>query len=291
MYIVKINGGLGNQMFQYAFAYTLSKKNKSNVKLDTEIFETYHLRKYELYLFNISLDLIPKNEFEQLKYKHKNIFNKILQKIKKKENFFSYLYYREAIFNFDKNIFKLQGDIYFDGYWQSEKYFNEYRDELLQHFTFKNKLSNQSKNYYQEILANESVSLHIRRGDYVSNLKTNSVHGLCSLEYYQFAISLLENKTIKPTFFIFSDDLIWAKENINFIDNLIFIELDKDTPDHEEMYLMSQCKHNIIANSSFSWWGAWLNQNKNKIVIAPKKWFNDISINTNDLIPESWIRL
>ena len=136
-----------------------------------------------------------------------------------------------------------------------------------------------------------AVSLHIRRGDYVSNPVTNNYHGTCSLAYYKKAVLLLKEKIENPSFFIFSDDLLWARENLDFINDMTFIDLDKSIPDHEEMHLMSQCKHNIIANSSFSWWGAWLNENSDKIVIAPKKWFSDNTINTEDLIPAKWMRI
>jgi len=145
--------------------------------------------------------------------------------------------------------------------------------------------------FAQQILAKESISLHIRRGDYVSNVYTNSVHGTCSLDYYQQAVTLLESKLNNPHFFIFSDDLAWAKEHLSFIENVTFVELDVNIPDHDEMFLMSQCLHHIIANSSFSWWGAWLNKNLDKIVIAPKRWFIDETYNTSDLIPDAWIRL
>jgi hypothetical protein len=111
------------------------------------------------------------------------------------------------------------------------------------------------------------------------------------LSYYHSAIKTITEQVENPHFFIFSDDLDWVKDNLDFIDNKTFIELDENTPDHEEMFLMSQCKHNIIANSSFSWWGAWLNQNMDKIVIAPKKWFNDTTKDTSDLIPNTWVRL
>jgi hypothetical protein len=131
----------------------------------------------------------------------------------------------------------------------------------------------------------------VRRGDYVTSPKTNSVHGTCSLEYYYDSFNLIEKQHKNSHYFIFSDDIEWCKQNLEFIKNKTFIELSANERDHEEMYLMSQCKHNIIANSSFSWWGAWLNQNPDKMVIAPKKWFHDQQINTNDLIPDTWIRI
>ncbi len=291
MTVVNILGGLGNQMFQYAFAYTYSIKKESVVKLDIGSFKTYDLREYELSLFNVSLEIASVKEAKNLKYKKENLFQKIVRKIRKKSLPTSNNYYNELHFNFDKKVYDAKGDIYFEGYWQSEKYFLEYRGELIKEFTLKEKLHIQSQIYQKEIAKTESVSLHIRRGDYVSNSHTNSVHGTCTLDYYRNAVLAIKEKIKNVHFFSFSDDLDWAKEHLNFMNNITFIELGNDIPDHEEMYLMSLCKHNIIANSSFSWWGAWLNQNPKKMVIAPQKWFNDTSIDTSDLIPKGWIRL
>jgi len=291
MLIVNILGGIGNQMFQYAFGYAISKKNDEVLKLDINSFETYDLRDYELGLFNINAVLASNEEVKKLKYKNENIFEKVLRKVRRKKMAVSENNYKEHHFHFDQDVFNAEGNIYFDGYWQSEKYFNDYREELLEQFTLKNGIHSQTRIFKQKIENAESISLHIRRADYVTNAHTNSVHGTCDLVYYRKAVSFLKSKVSNPHFFIFSDDLAWAKENLDFIDNITFVELEKDVPDHEEMYLMSQCRHNIIANSSFSWWGAWLNQNPDKIVIAPKQWFNDLAINTSDLIPESWICL
>jgi len=291
MLIVNIIGGLGNQMFQYAFAYGMSQEKNETVNLDIHSFGDYDLRNYELELFDIKATFVSKEDVEKFKYKKENFIEKIVRKLSRKVKPFSRYYYKEPHFNFDKNIYNLNDNVYFDGYWQSEKYFKSYRDELLKQFRLKKDIDIQSQKYKDEIKGTESVSLHIRRGDYVTNKHTNSVHGICSLEYYKDAVLNIEEKVGNIHLFIFSDDLNWAKENLDFINNITFIELPEDVPDHEEMYLMSLCKHNIIANSSFSWWGAWLNQHENKMVIAPKLWFNDISIDTSDLIPEDWMCL
>jgi hypothetical protein len=291
MTIINILGGLGNQMFQYAFAYSLFRQKNYKVKLDVNGFETYDLREYELNLFNTSLKIAEQDEIDNIKYKNENLVQTLIGKIKRQGKVLSDSYYKEAHFNFDENAYKKADGTYFEGYWQSERYFLNYREDLLKEFTLKKELHAKSKDYENEINEVQSVSLHIRRGDYVTNTHTNSVHGTCSLEYYKNAVKEIETKVEDPHFFIFSDDLAWAKDHLEFIDKVTFVELDKTTPDHEEMILMSLCKHNIIANSSFSWWGAWLNQNDDKMVIAPKKWFADETINTNDLIPSLWIRL
>ncbi len=296
MIVVNVIGGLGNQMFQYAFAYSVSQKLKQPFRLDVTDFETYwHPQNssscwhpYQLNIFQIKNELPP----HTIKLKEKNLLNKAIMKLKTiKRKFLTEGYYQEPHYHFDENVFNIQKDAYFVGYWQSECYFEGYRDELLKQFMLKVLIHVKTQEYKKAILSRNAVSLHIRRGDYVSDANTNNFHGICSLEYYQKAVKYMNQISTEVCFYIFSDDLDWAKDNLNFVDNKIFVELDENVPDYEEMYLMSCCKHNIIANSSFSWWGAWLNQNIDKKVIAPKQWFPDSSIDTKDLIPKTWIRL
>lgn len=291
MIIVNISDGLGNQMFQYAFGYVISQKKDQVLKLNISSFETDDLRNYGLGLYNINTILATKKEVGRLKYKNENLFNKILRMLKTAPTPLSETYYKEQHFSFNENVYDLNGDIYFEGFWQSEKYFKEYREDILRQFILRDKIHLQSQKYKQKMKDSESVSLHIRRGDYITNTHLDSGHGTCTLEYYRNALLKIEEETKNPQFFIFSDDLDWAKKNFSLIDNITFVELANDVPDHEEMCLMSLCKHNIIANSTFSWWGAWLNQNPDKIVIAPKQWLNDPSLDTSDVVPEDWIRL
>ena len=133
--------------------------------------------------------------------------------------------------------------------------------------------------------------MHIRRGDYVSNPTTNKLHGTCSLEYYHNAVDIIAAKVSNPHFFIFSDDHEWARNNFKIDYPLTFVAHNNAGKNYEDMRLMSLCKHHIIANSSFSWWGAWLGSNPKKIVCAPRGWFKDKSLNTNDIIPSDWSRI
>lgn len=295
MITVNIIGGLGNQMFQYAFGYATSKENNTELKLDVSGFNAYDLRDYELDLFNVEKNSELKSKYDsllnKLNGKHNTLLSKATRKILRGLLRFTKFYYQEKEeFVFDKGVFNIRTDTYFYGYWQNQKYFKKYRKELLEIFTLKS-IHSQTKEYQQKIIESESVSLHIRRGDYLTDAHTNSVHGVCDMEYYKKAVTEVLKSKKQARFFIFSDDLDWVKDNLDFIDNKTFIEYKSDISDHEEMHLMSQCKHNIIANSSFSWWGAWLNQNSDKKVIAPKKWFKDSILNADDLIPDSWVRL
>ena len=288
MIVVHIIGGLGNQMFQYAFGYAVAKETQQKLKLDIFSFASYSLRTYMLKYYGIDTSIATMEDIYKLKYINENLLQKIFRKLKRNSKPLAKTYYKESHFYFDENVFKIKDDCYFEGYWQSEKYFLKYREDLLREFTLKNELHHESKNYHNKIAQSETVSLHIRRGDYVTNLHINNFHGTCSLDYYKNAVKVIEKKVSQPHFFIFSDDLEWAKKNLDFIKNITFVELGDDVPDHDEMMLMSFCKHNIIANSSFSWWGAWLNQNTEKIVIAPKKWS---AAENDDRIPKEWILL
>jgi len=286
MIITRISGGLGNQMFQYAIAKAMAKKNSDIFKLDISFYPKQTLRKYELNQFNIEENIASEKECVKLRGKEDFLF-----KVKRKlgvENIRPSEYYLEKeITIFDQNLWNKKGNIYLDGFWQNEDYFKDIRDEILKDFTLKDDISNEAKKYLEDIKNSQSVSLHVRRGDYVQNAHTNSVHGTCDLEYYQKAIKYIEQNVENPIFYIFSDDIEWCKENFEFLENKVFIDDTKSAFD--DLELMKNCKHNIIANSTFSWWGAWLNQSDEKIVVTPKIWFS--SKNNLTLSCKEWIQV
>ena len=272
MIIIQLTGGLGNQLFQYAIGKKLAIQNNTELKLDTNFFKTYKWHEYSLTPFNIQTKYI-------------SILNKFLiQKGIIKT-------YSENSFDCDISVLEIPNNTYLKGYFQSYKYFNDLRDELLKDFTIKAEPSEKNKLYLNEITNCNSISLHIRRGNYINIEHVNKHHGVCSIDYYKKAIEIITNKISDPLFFVFSDDIQWAKNNLTFIKNIKYVEINDAKTDYEDLRLMANCRHQIIANSTFSWWGAWLNKNINKIVIAPQKWINDSSINTNDLIPNNWIRI
>ena len=175
------------------------------------------------------------------------------------------------------------------GYWQSERYFGSYEKQIRSDFRFIESLDKKNKNILNVINKSNSVSIHARRGDYELNKKIKEYHGLLSVAYYKKAIEIINKIIINPTYFVFSDDPEWVKNSLK-INNATYIDWNKGLRSHIDMQLMSNCKHNIIANSSFSWWGAWLNNNPNKIVVAPKKWFKNSKAQkgSEDLIPKTW---
>lgn len=298
MIIVKLMGGIGNQMFQYAIGRKLSLKNRIPLKLDiSDYSKNDYLRSYMLDIFNIEAAIATTEEIESLVGKTFYSKNKIFMKLNNAYiSFFKKTtiqnnknIYREKNFHFDSNLLNISSNVYLHGYWQNENYFLDIKDFLKKDFTLKKPLSSASNILKKKIVNNVSVSLHIRRGDYLSNPKTKEVHGVCSLDYYYKGLSILQSKITEDfTCFVFSDDISWCKDNFSPDCPVVFVDINRD---YEELILMSYCKHFIIANSSFSWWGAWLNDNKNKIVVSPKNWFNTISTDEYDIVPEDWIRI
>lgn len=272
-------------MFQYAFARSLEKKTGIKTLFDMSFFKKQYARPYGLDIFNLNVEFV--NDF-LLKLKLQ-----ILWKLRKKINGRSLLglnLYSEPHFEFDENIFKIKPNTYIEGFFQSELYFKDIENELRNDFQFKNQPDNENQKLIEKINTRNSVSLHIRRGDYVQKKRYQNLYASCSLDYYRRGIEYITQYHSNPILLIFSDDIEWVKENLKLPYESIYVTHNTGNKSYEDMRLMSFCKHNIIANSSFSWWGAWLNNNKEKIVIAPEKWFNDEKIIQTDVIPEDWVK-
>lgn len=283
MITLNLSGGLGNQMFQYAAGMSLADKLGTSLTLDLSEFSHYDLRDYMLGVYNLADNVKTKS----------GTSSKILQRLKKEIP--NPKAYTEPHYHYDPSFFDLRDGASITGYFQSEKYFNEIADKVRKHFTVKRALSQNSSGIKQHInSASNPVSLHVRRGDYVSDSKTQQVHGSASEQYYKQAVALITERVGQDVqFFIFSDDSDYAQMAFDFCPQK-FIIRGNDARPHEDMYLMSQCKHHILANSSFSWWGAWLNPNKDKTVIAPKLWFSAETLKEKslaDLFPPEWVTL
>lgn len=286
MIIARVIGGLGNQMFQYAFYKYLEYSKQNEIKLDLSLFNNYSLHNgYELErVFNIDEKIADKDEIKRFKSKYP-LFFKIENKLLNKNLIFGTNHFKENKFYINKKIFdeKIK-DFYVEGYFQTYKYIQKLDDSL---FEFKTKLSQKE----EQLFKGNTVSIHIRGGDYLSSKKDNALFGnICTKDYYMKAINYIKNNIENPNFLIFTNDKEYAEILFKY-DNFQIIDWNRDRESFRDMYLMSLCKHNIIANSSFSWWGAWLNKNSSKIVIAPHKWFNDNNINQNEIVPKDWIRV
>lgn len=285
MVIVKLIGGLGNQFFQYAVGRSLSVANKCELKLDATGFKEYKLHKYSLNNFNIKEVFATDDELKYFTAKPNWLISKYAPFLTSKK------YVPEGEFGYHGRILKLKGDVYLEGYWQTEKYFQSIQKMIRDEFSVRHEISGIDFEIAKKMKEVNSVSIHVRRADYVSNPQAKAMHGNCSLEYYQKAVDLISKSVEKPVFFVFSDDYEWVKDNVHTGFETIFVHHNNADKNYEDLRLMSTCKHNIVANSSFSWWGAWLNNNPAKIVVAPKKWFANPKIISKDIIPESWIKI
>lgn len=291
MIIVKIIGGLGNQLFQYALGKHLALLNNTELKLDITGFDEYKLHAYSLGHFNVAENFATEKEIRKFKKYQRRpgrwwfLYNRLIANEHK--------YVQEKQFHFDPQILEIRGDAYLDGYWQTEKYFKDIEDIIRKEVTVKSPLQGKDTDIAREIEATNSIMVHIRRGDYVSNPQANEYHGTCGLDYYRKAIAIIAEKVGTPHIFVFSDDHEWVKNNIVLGYPTTYVDHNNADKNYEDLRLMSLCKHHIIANSSFSWWGAWLSQNPHKIVVGPSRWFNNPKkkANTSDVLPEGWISL
>jgi hypothetical protein len=293
MILIKLQGGLGNQMFQYAFASILAHKNNTNVVLDGRFFERvekipgFTPRTFELAHFNNSYIWASASDviyFQQID---------VINKFKKKLGLNYPKIYKEPSFGFQAAALLIKTPVYLKGYFQSYKYYTGYEDFIRTIFSFPiDRLDERNKGLLVKIKSSNCIAVHIRRGDYVNDEITADYHGSCSLDYYSASIKLMVSNNKEFTFVFFSDDSDWVRRQFEDLPySKIFIDHNKEENSWIDMLLMSSCRHTVIANSSFSWWAAWLNPNPDKIVIAPKNWFKTKDLDTTTLLPEEWIKI
>lgn len=283
MIIARLQGGVGNQLFQYSLGRHLAFKREMLLKLDTEALKNSKSWPYRLDHFAIAASIATATEIGALKDGlGAKIWNALMSRSRR-------TYIKETSFRFDPLFLEAGSDVYLDGYWQSEKYFKDIEDVIRKDIVLKEPQNAAFREMQEKMRQTDSVSMHIRRGDYLME-KHKKVFETCPPEYYDRALRLIAEKISSPALFVFSDDVAWTKENIHLPFPATFVS-DIGFADYQELMLMSACKHHIIANSSFSWWGAWLDPNPGKIVVAPEKWFADATKDTSDLLPSAWIRL
>lgn len=282
MKIVKFLGGLGNQMFQYAFYLSLQNHFKT-IKADLKDFETYTLHNgFELEdIFQITLNKASSLDLHlYIPYNKKWIWRK-LRRINGSKN--AYLE-ENPYFSYQPDHYHDNSKRYYWGYWQHIDYINPVEDKLRNIFQFP-KLIGKNKALLESFKDQNTVSIHIRRGDY---LNEPSFVGICDLNYYQKAIKFMQENLQDPLFVFFSNDIGWCRDNFNAL-NSKFVDWNTGKESFRDLQLMSLCQHNIIANSSFSWWASWLNENPNKIIVSPEKWINDIDLKTDGLILPTFV--
>lgn len=297
MIIARLRGGLGNQLFQYAAGRALAAHHSVELKLDLHTYSKHPYRKFELDKFNIDAMEATREEVH-----HFTGSNPISRYLNKRNNYFRCpAVFAQPHYHFYEDFFSLPRDIYLSGYWQSEKYFDGIAGLVRQQLAPRAPLDPRNADLQKTMQAQHSVAIHVRRGDYTSATYSSFFGGLPE-SYYAEAMDLLRHRVGNPIFYFFSDDMVWCKSNVA-VGDAEFVEHNTGADAYKDLLLMASCKHNIIANSTFSWWGAWLNNNPGKVVIAPRQWFKSNFLekkepvypsrvyNTKDLIPESWIRL
>lgn len=284
MNIVWIDGGLGNQMFQYALAMKLMSLGRQ-VKIDVTKYAEHHVHNdFELdKVFGIECPFASVREIKRLGYRKANHLTEFLKKTPLGKR----TIYNHESYDFDERVFQLDG-YYLEGYWQSEKYFSDIRETILDSYQFPEFPDDARKSLAKEMKDGCSVSVHIRRGDY---LQFPAFRNICTEEYYERAMAYFRERFPKKArFYIFTNDFPWAEEHFSGED-CFYIKGNTGAESFRDMQLMSLCRHHIIANSSFSWWGAWLNRNPEKIVIAPEKWVNGQPGEQYDIVPDRWIKM
>lgn len=288
MIIVKVSGGLGNQLFQYALGRNIAISQNIEVAFDLIWYRIHKQRAYALEHFNANVRIASDKEAAPLrKYgpqKGRLAFIHNLFFLNPQR------YILEEPFGSKMDILPSPDNTYLSGWWQSEKFFTNIASVIRNELTLKETPGE----YFQKIATRArttpSVGIHVRRGDYTTP-KVQKGMKLLPASYYQSAVDKLAFSIKNPSFFIFSDDIEWAKKNISFPGETTFVSAEDKIRDYEELVLMSACKHQIIPNSSFGWWAAWLNQNQDKQVIAPLQWFSDHSKRADDIIPQGWQKI
>ena len=288
MIFVRVIGGLGNQMFQYAHGRALSNRLGVPLRLDVSGFRKYRVHAYSLDKLNIRRDYATKAEIDTTLGRLFRL-RQLVQRAVPSMNVEPRVLVRETSMRFDPRMLETPDGSYLEGYWQSEKYFKDLASTLREEFAPRRPLSGRDAEVAASMQATDSVSLHVRRGDYASNPATARFHGLCDETYYARCVRHITDRVKAPRFFVFSDDPDWARTNINIPFPTTFVSHETDSPDYVDLTLMSCCRHSIIANSTFSWWGAWLNRNPGKIVLMPARWYKALPEDeTADLRPEGW---
>tara|TARA_Y100001968_G_C19448240_1_gene766694 strand:- start:277 stop:1158 length:882 start_codon:yes stop_codon:yes gene_type:complete len=285
--IVRLQGGLGNQLFQYATGKSLSLRLGVQLILDLNWYTDNSNFKFILDRFQIyDSSWAPSKKIPR---RIRNILYKLSERISTIGLTLPVL--KDIDFEFNHELLTIHRPVLLDGYWQNESYFIEYREQLLQLFEIKGEIDKCNNQLLNKIKNSNSICIHIRRGDYITNTNAARINGVCSKDYYYRALNHLSMHIDSPTCYVFSDEPHWAKSNLEFDCETFFVDINGMEKPEFDFLLMKSCKYFIIANSTFSWWAAWLSNYKHKKVIAPKVWFLNSILNTNMQLPESWLRI
>ncbi|MGE8106566.1 alpha-1,2-fucosyltransferase [Allorhizobium sp. NPDC080224] len=279
-------------MFQFATGRAVAHRLNAELLLDVSAFTHYDLRRYELDSWAIRARPATRDELARA-----GVFAApptFVRRLMQAAGFgLPMNRFQEASFAYDPRILAVKDPAYLDGYFQSARYFADVAGLLREEFVLRAPVDDGNAEVRRKIRESgaSAVSLHIRRGDYVTNAHTAQYHGVCSLDYYRRAVTHIAERCPAPRFFVFSDDLDWVRDNLHIDQEMVLVDANGPDSGAWDMALMMACRHHIIANSSFSWWGAWLNPHSDKIIVAPQQWFSAATHDTRDLVPGDWVRL
>lgn len=283
-------------MFQFAFGKIISIKMNKEVHYSIDSLSTYDsIRSFDLEdAFNLIIPRAHPKDISEVLHSWRSLprIRRILAKLENSS-------FRGSNFLTEKNVHSSnptasirQDNAYLHGYWQSEDFFKSHKSIIRETFQFRGGLSIENQKIIMSIERGSSIGMHVRRGDYVTNLKANAIHGVLDVQYYFSAIASLRQRLSNARVFIFTDDPDWVRTQIiGKVENCECVNINSGRNSFRDMQLMAMCDHNIIANSSFSWWSAWLNPNPQKIVIAPQRWFSNTLLSDAALIPSEWERI
>jgi hypothetical protein len=295
--VVKLMGGLGNQMFQYAAGRSLALRLGAALKLDRSYLDGPQTgntrRSFELDGLKVLEKFADPWEVAELTGRESTWPRMLFLRLRQALGFtrFRPNVLRESDFRFQPEFQCASGDVYLEGFWQSEKYFAGIAEILRNEFSIGRSLEGRDRAFAEAIAGGNTVSVHVRRGDYVRHPEAFRYHGVCGMEYYRRCMEIISGKVQEPHYVVFTDEPGWARENFPGSCRMTFVDWDSPRKGCVDLELMRKCRHHIIANSSFSWWGAWLCENPEKMVLAPERWVIDPSVDTKDLLPESWVRV
>ena len=296
MVIVRLMGGLGNQMFQYAAARRIALAHQVPLKLDISWFAQWPDRAYALHGLGIEETFATPDELRQVAGPSAKGIGWLAFRLRRRWGIaYGWTWIHErGLSPFDSRALDPPTRVYLDGYWQSEKYFSDVADTIRREFTIDcptDTMDPRARDLADQIAATASVSVHIRRGDYVADPRKSRVRSVCTPAYYQDCVARVAERVPDPHLFLFSDDPPWVAANLRFAYPATLVSERAPHTEHAELRLMSACRHHIIANSSFSWWGAWLDPRLDKLVLAPSRWMNDPRVDDRDVLPPGWIRV
>ena len=282
--VVGLSGGLGNQMFQYAAGRSLATRLGVQLALELSWFGDKMDRQFALFPFDIRAT--KSFQFPRLPPRGQALASRLSRRWL--PSILGVPVWREPHFHYASDFSSLSEAVFLEGYWQSERYFSEIRSQLLDDFSLREPMPTASMKYLDDINTSDAICIHVRRGDYLSNPSAAKLHGTCSMDYYRSGIRELCQGLSKPHCFVFSDDPEWVRASLAFDYPMTIVDVHSQSDAHLDLALMAACDHFLIANSSLSWWGAWLGRHAEKKVIAPMQWFLTTDKDTRDLLPESW---